>query len=66
VEGAGALRARRPVAAGAIDALELDLTGPLGTAAGFVVFTFASVRGLRFALPICTRAIPDPATWNVS
>ena len=34
------------------------------TAVGFFVFTFASVHGLRFALPICTRAIPEPATWS--
>jgi hypothetical protein len=33
---------------------------------GFFVFTFASVHGLRFALPICMREIPEPATWNVS
>ena len=33
---------------------------------GIVVFTFASVRGLMFALPIWTIAIPEPATWKVS
>jgi hypothetical protein len=36
-----------------------------GAAVGFFVFTFASVHGLRFALPIWTRAIPEPATWKV-
>jgi transposase len=35
-----------------------------GTRAGRA--TFASVHGLRFAMPICTREIPEPATWNVS
>src|SRR5215472_4716390 len=37
-----------------------------GPRPGFFVFTFASVHGFRFALPICTRAIPEPAMWNVS
>jgi hypothetical protein len=37
-----------------------------GPPSGFFVSTFVSVHGLRFALPICTRAIPEPATWNVS
>src|SRR5262249_20234927 len=37
-----------------------------GPRSEFFVFTFASVHGLRFALPICASAIPEPATWNVS
>ena len=37
-----------------------------GPRSGFLVFTFASVHGLRLALPICAKAIPEPATWNVS
>src|SRR5207248_2036891 len=39
---------------------------PSGPRSAFFVFTLASVHGLRFALPICTRAIPEPATWKVS
>jgi len=35
-----------------------------GPRSGF--FVFASVHGLRFALPICMREMPEPATWNVS
>ena len=31
-----------------------------------ITLTFASVRGLRLALPICAREIPEPATWNSS
>src|SRR6185436_77871 len=34
-----------------------------GPRSGFFVSTFDSVQGFRFALPICARAIPDPATW---
>src|SRR4051812_32680431 len=41
VEGVGAVRARRPVAAGAIDALELDLTGSLELGSVRVTGTFA-------------------------
>src|SRR5215469_15124416 len=41
VEGVAALRARRPVADGAIDALELDLTGPLELGGVRVTGTFA-------------------------
>jgi hypothetical protein len=37
-----------------------------GPRSGFLVSTFDSVHGLRFALPIWARAIPEPATWNVS
>src|SRR4029077_16740712 len=37
-----------------------------GPRRGFFVFTLASVHGLRFALPICASAIPEPATWNVA
>ena len=37
-----------------------------GPRSGFFVSTFASVHGLRFALPICTSETPEPATWNVS
>jgi hypothetical protein len=37
-----------------------------GPRSGFFVSTFASVHGLRFALPICMRESPDPATWYVS
>jgi hypothetical protein len=37
-----------------------------GPRSGFFVFTFASVHGLRLALPIWTSEIPEPATWNVS
>src|SRR5580693_382052 len=40
-EGVGALRTRRPVAAGAIDALELDLTGPLELGSVRMTGTFA-------------------------
>ena len=36
------------------------------TTVGFFVFTPASVHGLRSALPICMRLIPEPATWSVS
>ena len=41
MEGVGALRARRPVAAGTIDALELDLTGPLELGSVRATGTFA-------------------------
>jgi len=41
MEGVGALRARRPVAAGAIDTLELDLTGPLELGSVRMTGTFA-------------------------
>src|SRR5580700_625655 len=41
MEGVGALRARRPVAAGASDALELDLTGPLELGSVRMTGTFA-------------------------
>ena len=41
MEGAAALRARRPVADGAIDALELDLTGPLELGSVRIAGTFA-------------------------
>ena len=37
-----------------------------GPRSGFFVFTFASVHGLRFALPIWTSETPDAATWNLS
>src|SRR4051794_24214673 len=41
VKGVGAVRARRPVATGAIDVLELDLTGPLELRSVRVTGTFA-------------------------
>src|SRR5438445_12997308 len=41
VEGIGAVRARREVAAGAVDALELDLTGPLELGSVRMTGTFA-------------------------
>src|SRR5215831_406105 len=41
MEGVGALRARRPVADGAIDALELNFTGPLELGSVRMAGTFA-------------------------
>src|SRR5215469_17175848 len=41
IEGVGALRAGRPVAVGAIGALELDLTGPLELGSIRIAGTFA-------------------------
>src|SRR5438094_9273770 len=60
VEGVGAVRARREVAAGTIDALELDLTGPLELGGVRMTGTFAlpEVEDARRIDPFLRRLAP--------
>ena len=61
----GVFRGVLPLPAPVLKGVGPFLVNPLNRGRA-ITLTFASVRGLRFALPIWTRAIPEQATWNVS